>query len=81
MSRIRDSRLTITSRVASATVECYDGRRTWWEDRRKEEMGEARENVTVKVVNLQKLKHLGKPSGEIICWESLRAEMITRGQR
>lgn len=49
--------------------------------RRKEEMGEERENVTVKMVNLQKLKHLGKPSGGIICWESLRIEMVPRSQR
>lgn len=77
---IHDSRLTTTSRMASTTVECYNGRRTRWEDRGKEEMGGERENMTVKVVNLQKLKHLGKPSGEITCWESLHIKMVPSGQ-
>ena len=49
--------------------------------KRRKEMGEERENVTVKVVNLQKLQHLGKPSGEIQCWESLLVELVPRGQR
>lgn len=41
-------------------------------------MGEDRENVTVKMVNLQKLKHLVGPSGEITRRDSPHVELVPR---
>lgn len=44
-------------------------------------MGKEREDETVKVVGLQKLKHLGKPSCEITCREPLCVELVPGGPR